>query len=329
MEKIFYTTPDNKDGTFTSTQIKSLEEHAQGIDIIAPQIYTMDEKGEITGEIDPKLINTAKNYKIQIMPLIINHDFNQEKFHSFLQSKALQEHAISSMLELCKKHNHLGIQFDFESIIVNDKDKFSEFVKLAAQRFHENSLLISTVVVPKTTDEVQDGYDSWHYDNWAGAYDYKTLGRYCDFISVMTYDQHTGLTTPGPIAAYDWVEDVVTYVLKTVPSNKISLGIPTYSGYWVSGKNPVKDIPEKYTFRPIRQTISYAKSHGLLNHYNLRPQWHDQWKQLYSVFSVNGKNQYLFIEDSKSYQAKSYLVKKYNLRGISVWKLGLEDPSIW
>lgn len=329
IEKIFYTTPDNSDGSFSSAQLKSLVQHAKDIDIIAPQVYIMDEHGEISGGIDPELINIANKQQTQVMPLIVNHDFNQEKFHGFLQSKAQQIHAIDSMLDLCKQHNYIGIQFDFESINVDDKDKFSDFFKLAAQEFHKRGLLISTVVVPRTSDEIQDPYDRWYYDNWAGAYDYKALGKYCDFISVMAYDQHTGLTTPGPIAAYDWVEDVVTYILKDVAANKISLGLPTYSGYWLSGSKAVKDIPEKYTFRALRKTIGYTKVQDIVNQNNLTPQWNEQWKLYFAAFSVKGKNQYLFIEDAKSYQAKSELVKKYNLRGISVWKFGLEDPNIW
>ena len=35
------------------------------------------------------------------------------------------------------------------------------------------------------------------------------------------------------------------------------------------------------------------------------------------------------IEDAKSFAAKLALVKKFHLRGISVFRLGIEDAGIW
>jgi spore germination protein YaaH len=42
----------------------------------------------------------------------------------------------------------------------------------------------------------------------------------------MTYAQHTGGTTPGPVAGYPWVLACLRYVLALgVPPEKISLGL--------------------------------------------------------------------------------------------------------
>jgi spore germination protein YaaH len=36
-----------------------------------------------------------------------------------------------------------------------------------------------------------------------------------------------------------------------------------------------------------------------------------------------------FHEDTRAFMAKLELVKKYKLRGYSVWLLGDEDPALW
>jgi len=36
-----------------------------------------------------------------------------------------------------------------------------------------------------------------------------------------------------------------------------------------------------------------------------------------------------YIEDSQSLKPKLNILKKYKLRGISVWVLGSEDPAFW
>jgi spore germination protein YaaH len=44
---------------------------------------------------------------------------------------------------------------------------------------------------------------------------------------------------------------------------------------------------------------------------------------------VHGVNKYLFIENAKSFSAKYALAIQYQLYGISVFRIGIEDPGIW
>lgn len=329
-EKLFYITPNNiTDSTFTIDQLKSIKDHANAIDIIAPQIYSVNANGEISGTIDPKLIAAAKENNLKIMPLLVNPNFDQELIHTLLHNPAAQEKAIANMLALCEKYHFYGLQFDFENINVNDKAEFTRFYQLTATQLHQKGYAISIAVVPRISDSYENEYERWYFENWSGAYDYQSLAQSSDFISVMTYDRHTSLTTPGPVAAIDWVEKNIQSLLKVIPANKLSLGIPDYSGYWSTGKVDPGHIPERYTYRSKEKQIPYEKVTGLLNQYNLTPAWQEQWKSSYLLFSNNDRNEYLFIEDAKAFQAKLELAQHYQLRGISVWKLGFEDPKIW
>src|SRR5690606_28293269 len=106
----------------------------------------------------------------------------------------------------------------------------------AATAFHRNKLNVSFAVVPSLKEGNQDsGFLKRKYDNWSGAYDLTTLGKISDFVSIMTYDEHLEGTSPGPYAGLTWVDAVVQHARKHIPANKISLGIPTYSGYWYTG----------------------------------------------------------------------------------------------
>jgi spore germination protein YaaH len=44
---------------------------------------------------------------------------------------------------------------------------------------------------------------------------------------------------------------------------------------------------------------------------------------------VGGLNEWLFLEDARSFKAKLELAKEKKVRGFSVWVLGPEDPAIW
>jgi spore germination protein YaaH len=140
----------------------------------------------------------------------------------------------------------------------------------------------------------------------------------------MTYAQHTGGTTPGPVAGYPWMESALKYVLSLgVPSSKISLGIPSYSDWWF----PSYDA--RSGARASGRDISYADGMAILAKHGVQPIWDDVQKTQYAMFAVNGVNQFVFLEDARAFTAKLALVSKYKLRGYSVWVLGMEDPQTW
>src|SRR5581483_3364415 len=92
-------------------KLQIIKDHAKLIDILAPQIFKMDNKGVIWGAVDPALIKIAKDNHIKIMPLIINQDFNQASLHAFLNDKKAQLRAIQQIVAICQKYNFYGVQF--------------------------------------------------------------------------------------------------------------------------------------------------------------------------------------------------------------------------
>lgn len=329
LEKLFYLTPNLNGSILGKDQIQELKKHAKAINIFAPQIYQLNSDGIMRGKVDKRLIIIANENHVKLMPLIANEGFSQKDFHRFLHSQKAQKRAIASMITLCKQYRFYGLQFDFEHINFQDKNEFTKFFQLAANRLHHNGFSISIAVVPHTSTIFHSDYDRWLFENWSGAYDYKKLGQSADFISVMTYDRHTSLTTPGPISPIEWVNKTIKALLKVVPAEKISLGIPDYSGYWKTGSVHSKSVSGMYVYRSKEAQISYSAVLSLLNTYNQALIWNNQWKSSYSLFDRHHRTEYLFVENAKSFRAKVALAKHYHLRGISVWKLGFEDPRIW
>lgn len=310
-------------------KLKAIAQHSQKIDIVAPQIYELNGQGHLWGQVDSQLLDLARTKKFNIMPLVINVNFDQTVMHNFLVDETAQARAIEEMLRLAAEYHFYGWQFDFENINAQDKDLYTRFVRKTAAIFHKQGLQLSVAVVPHTADELTNDYDRWIHENWSGAFDYKELGKIADFITLMSYDNHTTLTTPGPIAPLHWVERTLVEVLKSVPANKISLGIPAYSGYWTTGKLRIANIPERYSFRGKASQISYINAKALLAKFNGNVLWNKKWQSSYAILENNNKLDYVFIENAAAFQAKLALVKRYHLRGFSVWQLGMEDSEIW
>jgi spore germination protein len=57
--------------------------------------------------------------------------------------------------------------------------------------------------------------------------------------------------------------------------------------------------------------------------------WDDEEKSPVARWSEDGVLQHAWLEDARAFAAKLELVRKYHLRGYSVWVLGTEDPAVW
>ena len=309
------------------SSLKSFKNNLDKIDIIAPVAYNVDEDGVVWGSVDPRVLNLAKQNNIGVMPLIHNPGFNQEMLHELLSNKIARDRAIESMLNECKEYKYLGIQFDFENLNINDKDLFTKFFKETATTFHANGFQLSAAVVHRP--EKYPGptkYFKWLYKNWRAGYDLKALAEAGDFLSVMTYSQHTRRTTPGPNAGIPWVKKNIEYFLSQIPAEKLSLGIPVVSQYWRTEQDDEKYLGKA---RSWSNALPYSEAISLSERYHAKIRWLDDQKVHYTFYENGGLFEYIFFEDADSFKYKINLMKTNKLRGFSVWVIGSEDPGIW
>jgi len=309
----------------TQESYTSFKRHIDQISIVAPQSFSISEDGVVWGEVDPRVLDLANEHNVNVIPLVVNPGFDQQLFHSFLQDSAARQRTIKMMVKLAKKHGFDGWQFDFENIHINDRDKFTSFYRQTAEAFHDAGLSLSAAVVPTNTDfDLPTNYHRFLYEFWRGAYDLKAMAEIGDFLSLMTYSQHTRRTPPGPVAGIPWMKEMVSYLLNLdIKPNKISVGIPFYSNYWYA------DYSEQKGGFMNGRGASYGKVQGMISRYDAEVVWLEKEKTNYALWNHDGVFEYAFIEDSQSIKYKLQLLKEYNLRGFSVWRLGQEDPDVW
>jgi spore germination protein YaaH len=317
-ERLWYATNDER-------SVQSFIAHADRISVVAPQSFSMDSIGLIWGKVDPRLIAAARAKGVKVIPLIVNPGFDQSIFHRVLVTPESRLRAVRNIAALCRDNRFDGIQFDFENIRVTDRDAFTSFAREAADSLHRIGCSLSAAVVPRSSDfPGPTSYHKWIFDNWRGAYDYKALADVMDFLSLMTYSQHTRRTPPGPVAGYPWMEGVVKYVLGLgVPPSKLSLGLPSYSEWWY----PTYDAAGGA--RMAGGGLAYDAALGTLAKNDVKPVWDEREKEAYAFWQDDGIDEFLFLVDSRSFAARLGLVSQYKLRGYSVWVLGMEDPRVW
>ena len=305
--------------------IQAFLAHADQISIVSPQVFVMDSNGVITGSVDPRVVATARARGVKLIPLVMNPGFDQPSIHRVLNDPAARATALRSLAELCRANRFDGIQFDFENFHVSDRDAFTAFTRMAVDSVHRAGCSLSAAVVPRTGDDPGPGsYDRWIHDNWRAGFDYKALADTLDFISYMTYAQHTGGSSPGPVAGYPWMLACLEFVLaQGVPPGKISLGLAGYSDWWYPSYN------EGQGARVRGSDISYTRGVELLRAAGAKATWDKVQLAPFAMWESQGVFQHLWLEDARAFMAKRELAMRRGLRGYSVWLLGSEDPAVW
>lgn len=320
-ENIFYCINDND--TFIN-----LRKYIHQISILAPAAYKITENGSLWGSVDQRILDLAAEHNVKIMPLIVNSgegSFDNELIKNILENETARKPSIEMMIILAKQFKFYGWQFDIENLHIEDKELFTQYYKETAEAFHKDGLKLSAAVVHKIS--ATPGPNSYHnflFEEWRAGYDLKAMAEVSDFLSIMTYDQHTRRTPPGPVAGFSWVESVVKYMIEEgVTPNKISLGLPTYSVYWFPDYSSAKGgfVNAKH--------LDYCDAVGLADRYSAKLMWLENQGCYYTFWENSGVFEYLFLEDAKSFETKLKLLPKYKLRGISVWRFGSEDPKVW
>ena len=314
---VFYMTP-------TPGSIRSFLSNAEKIDILIPTFYSTDEQGVVTGPSDSQVLEAARQSRVPVMPIVANPGFRQEAVHSLLINPAARARFSRSLLEECRKHNYYGIQLDLENIPASDRDDLTALVKDTAVLLAGEGFRFSIAAMYPMPDSVlpPGSYSQWLQANWLGAYDLPEIARHVEFISVMTYDQHTERTPPGPVAGFRWVEQVLEHCRKTVPADKLSLGIPLYGRRWYAGTLGGQGAP-------LTATVNASEAVELASSMKLSPQWDALERAPWFWFYRHGVREYVFYNDAKSFRERYQLAREARLHSFSAWVLGAEDEQIW
>jgi spore germination protein YaaH len=308
--------------------VRSFMAHSGKIDLLVPAWYNVDENGLVTGAPNAAVLGAAQQQGLPVMPIVAL--FGKTKFHSLAGSEDAQKRMNEALLRDAKLHAYIGFQIDFEHIDYLDRDLLTALVARSAEALHGAGLKISIATVPNAPGYPGNGgFSKWIYTEWRGAYDLAALNKSVDLICLMTYDQHTRWTMPGPVAGWQWTLENLDYALKFVPKEKLSLGIPLYGYHWYTGA----PITDKTTGdeRPnlTGESIKATDALELANEFAAKPDWDATDHTAYFWFYRDQMREWVFYTDQRTFSDRYHLAADRGLEGFCSWVLGQEDPEIW
>ena len=275
-----------------------------GVNVISPTwFYLTDTSGNIASIASADYVSQAHEKGLQVWGLIDN--FTQEvSTTETLSSAAARQNIISQLIQAAKDVGMDGINVDFESLSEDVGIHFLEFLRELSIECHKNNLVLSV------DNPVPEDFTS-HYDR-------AEQGRVVDYVIIMGYDEHYVGSEAGSVASLPWVEQGIQDTLDEVPAERVINAIPFYTRLWrTTGGNVTS---EAIGMDQAQQTIAEN---------NVETYWDKTTSQNYGKYDIDNSTYQIWLEDAQSVAEKVKLVSKYDLAGVSAWKLGFENNGIW
>jgi spore germination protein YaaH len=259
------------------------------------------------GDDHAAVVRFAHQHGISVLLLVNNakQTGGESPAHTVLADPALRSAAIANLEAYIKKYGLDGVNIDFEMLSAQDRDNLTAFMRELSSRLRPQGYIVSIDVFPKQDES----------DDLAAAYDYARLADYADKIMLMCYDYHGTWSGPGPIADIGWVENNLKYALRFIPRHKLYLGIAGYGYDW--SDNGV-------------ESLEYGPLQSLVQRFNATVRWDEPSQSPhFSYTGPDDKIHTVWFENRYSLKFKLALADRYGLAGVSLWKLGQEDPGYW
>lgn len=265
---------------------------------------TVREKDNFAGDkfaSEGKALAKRKGMKTQMLVTAFDRTISD----AVLGDETLRTNTINSIVQFVKEEGFDGVNLDYEVVSVSMRDNFTAFVRDLKAALPSGTVL-SLSLRCRT-------YDS---QTWLDGYDYENLSNYADQCIVMMYDQHYNGGEAGPIAGIDWMETSIEYLSQYIPKEKFIVGIGAYGRYWPeNGKGSAIFIQPAFDLAKEQGVEVLRDEESGVPHFDYES-------------PERGKVS-VWFEDAVSIKQKMDLVKKYDLSGVAVWRMGRLPSDVW
>jgi cellulose synthase/poly-beta-1,6-N-acetylglucosamine synthase-like glycosyltransferase/peptidoglycan/xylan/chitin deacetylase (PgdA/CDA1 family)/spore germination protein YaaH len=289
--------------------MSSLKENLGSLDtVIAEWLHLSGEDGTIREDDSIRTAHVtdyirARRPDIALVPLVNNwngHTWEGAKLTRMLANPVARKHTIDQLLAFVESHHYAGISIDFENVAAKAQPDFQRFIAELYAVMHPKNLTVS-VNVPASD----------------ASFDYRRLVGNADYLILMAYDEHWADGRPGPIASLPWFAKVLRERQRDIPANKMVVAIGNYAYDW----GPAGQPAEERTFEEAVLTAKESESKLVLDPASLNP--------TFAYADDNNRIHHVWLLDAVTAFNQLAAIRSVQPRGVALWRLGGEDPSIW
>lgn len=277
--------------------------------------FPITETGEILGSVPDGFLDYAKEKNVMVLPVLTNilrGEFNSDLARSVISNEENLNRLLDNIINLLEQYNFQGIIVDFENLYPDDRELFTNFIRLLYGRLKEEGKLLILNMAPK--------WEDWFEREWAGFFDYEALEPFIDRAAIMTFEWGWREGPPRPTAPIENIEKALNYAFsRNIPPEKILMGLTLYGYDWI-----LPDTPENLA---TTVTLPQVWSRGI--NYNSSIRFDNMVRQPIMDYIANNIQHRVWFENALSHYFKYKLINEYNLKGVFYWIINQSFPSTW
>lgn len=247
-----------------SESIKDAKRHLDDLDVVHPFAFAVKSDGHLKDQLKlnrstwKSFIKAAGKADVEVIPTVMWAD--GAKIHEILSDEGDREDHVDAIASMVRKGKYDGVDIDYESKWAETRPYFSLFLEELAEELDGKTLSCTIEARTPPSSLYREIPANLEYAN-----DYAVIGRVCDRVNIMAYDQgradivlnESKAGQPyNPVADVDWVRKVAVLAAQSIPKDKIFLGIPTYGYEYTVTVSPnwYRSYARQWSFNP-----SYAE----------------------------------------------------------------------
>ncbi|PWK10332.1 glycosyl hydrolase family 18 protein [Tumebacillus permanentifrigoris] len=272
---------------------------------------------EFTDDYLRQVVEFGHRHNIRMLPIIHNllyergnQNVNKDVVRGMLATPQTRRAFIANVIEVVRRYDFDGAHIDFEDVYFEDREKLSAFYRELGRELKAQQLYFAVSTPSRTSDQPTNPFSA--------PFDYGVIGRAADEFVAMLYNEHGWPGSgPGPVVSIGWMESVLRYAMTKMPPHKIIAAVSVF-GF-------------DFNLTAKRNTyVTYSMAMDLAKRYEQDVIFDEKTQTpMFRYTDKDGDRHEVWFENAASIRAKLNLANRLGVRGLALWRLGMEDPGIW
>jgi spore germination protein YaaH len=217
---------------------------------------------------------------------------------NFFNNENARQKSLEYIIAFLKENNFQGIHLDFEGLPQEYARPMGNYLKDLKELLNAEGMKLSFAIFPQLD-----------YGDERLLHKPEYIAPNVDEVTLMAYDFHNTKTPAGCVTSEKWATKNLEEILKQFKPDQIWLGVPAYGYEWY--------INSKQT-----NVVSAREADTLMKVY---PFSREESGCIKITKKERGKESLIYFSDSTLRERLEKIAAKFNVNGVAVWRLGLEE----
>jgi len=294
----------------------------KGLNVISPTwFYLNDNEGNLMNLASGEYVQYCHSQGVEVWALVSNLENDQVDSSQVLNYTSKRTNMVNQLIASAIQYDFDGINVDFESLSNEAGEGYIQFIRELSLKCENNGIVLSV--------------DNYVPTEYTAFYNRREQAKFADYVVIMAYDEHyAGGDESGSVASIGFVTEGIENTLKEVPAEQIILAAPFYTRVWIEtpkeATDDVEAASEDYVpYELSSEAVGMKEAWRRAEENGVEPVWLEDCGQYYAEYLNDNKNYKIWMEDTTSMELRLQAASDNGLAGMSFWKLGFEDSSLW